>query len=118
MTLRGNSGFTLLEVMLALAIMATVILTLLSSVNYHLGIVSAERDTAALTVIARNRMTELVQQGALQQKGEGTLAPSHPELTWRSELLPTQLPTLQKLVFRLGRTGDKQEVTLVYYLLK
>jgi general secretion pathway protein I len=116
--LRGKNGFTLLEVMVALAIMATVILTLLASVNYHLGIIGIERDTAAMTIIARNRMAELVQQGGIPQKGEGSFAPSLPEMTWRFELLPTQLPELQKLVLRVRRTADKQEVTLVRYVLK
>jgi general secretion pathway protein I len=104
--------------MVALAIMATVILTLLASVNYHLGIIAEERDTSALTIMARNRLEELLLQGALQQKGEGTFAPDHPELTWSSELFPTQLPELQKLVLRVRRASDKREVTLVRYVLR
>lgn len=114
----GQKGFTLLEVMVALAIMAAVVLTLLASVNYHLGIISAERDSVAMTLLARDRITELAQQGALQQKAEGTFAPKHPELTWKAELSPTKLPELQKLVLRVRRSGDKQEVTLVRYVLK
>ena len=44
--MRGaSSGFTLLEVMVSLAIMAGVILTLLGSVNYHIGIIANERDS-------------------------------------------------------------------------
>ena len=116
--LRSYNGFTLLEVMVALAIMASVILTLLASVNYHLGIISAERDTAAMTIIGRSRIAELVQQGSIPPKGEGNFAPNNPGMIWRSELLPTQLPELQKLVLRVRRTGDKQEVTLVRYVLK
>lgn len=114
---RPQNGFTLLEVMVALAIMATVILTLLGAVNYHLGVIAAERDTAAMTLIARSRIAELASLGPQQQKGEGNFAPLHPELTWRSELLPTQLPGLQKLVLRVRRTGSKQEVTLVRFVL-
>jgi general secretion pathway protein I len=104
--------------MVALAIMATVVITLLASVNYHLGIISTERDTAAMTIIARNRLAELVQQGGIPQRGEGSFAPNQPEMNWRFELLPTQLPELQKLVLRVRRVGDKQEVTLVRYVLR
>jgi len=117
-TRTGHKGFTLLEVMVALAIMASVIMTLLASVNYHLGIISGERDSVSMTILARARIAELVQQGALQQKAEGTFAPKHPELTWRAELVPTKLPELQKLILRVRRTGEKQEVTLVRYVLK
>ncbi|MBL0224640.1 MAG: type II secretion system minor pseudopilin GspI [Geobacteraceae bacterium] len=111
-------GFTLLEVVVALAIMASVILTVLGSLNYHLDIVTAERDSTALTILARNRLVELEQQPALQQKSEGTFAPSHADVTWRAELFPAKVPALQKLVVTVQRRGDKREVALVRYVLK
>jgi len=110
-------GFTLLEVMVALAIMAGVIMTVLQSVNYHLGILSAERDSTELTLLARGRLVELEQQGSLPQKSEGTLAPLHPDVTWHAELFPTKYPSLQKLVVKVQRTGDKREVALDRYIV-
>lgn len=109
------SGFTLLEVMVALAVMAGVILTLLGSVNFHLGIIAGERDSTALTLLARNRMEEL---GDNPAKGEGTFAPAHPELSWQADLLPSDLPGLQKLVVKVRRGSDGKEVALVRYLPK
>ena len=106
-------GFTLLEVVIALAIMAGVILTLLGAVNYHLGVVADERDSTSLTLLARARMAEIEQAPA---KGEGNFAPSHPELTWSAELAPATLPGLRKLVVRVKRTNDGREVALVRYL--
>jgi general secretion pathway protein I len=111
-------GFTLLEVMVALAIMAGVILTVLGSLNYHLDSVSAERDNTTLTLLARNRLVELEQQGALQQKSQGTFAPAHADVTWRAELFPAKVPALNKLVVTVQRKGDKREVALVRYVLK
>ena len=111
-------GFTLLEVMVALAIMAAVILTVLASVNYHLGILTAERDTTTLTLLARARLVELEQQAGLPQKSEGTFVPLHPDVIWRAELFATQYPSLQKLVVRVQQRGDTREVALVRYVLK
>lgn len=108
-------GFTLLEVMVSLAIMAGVILTVLGSVNYHLGIMANERDSTAMTLLARTRMAELEEAPA---KGEGTFAPSHPELGWKADLLPADLPGLQKLVVRVKRVGSDREVALVRYFPK
>ncbi|MBC8018923.1 MAG: prepilin-type N-terminal cleavage/methylation domain-containing protein [Verrucomicrobia bacterium] len=108
-------GFTLLEVMIALAIMAGVIITLLGAVNYHIGVIAAERDSTAMTLLARARMAEIEPSPA---KGEGTFAPSHPELQWKAELLPAELPVLQLLVVRVQRSGDKREVALVRYISK
>jgi general secretion pathway protein I len=107
-----------LEVVVALAIMAGVILTVLGSLNYHLDSVAAERDTTTLALLARNRLVELEQQGALQKKSEGTFAPAHADVTWRSELFPAKIPALQKLVVTVKRTGDKREVALERYVLK
>ena len=118
---RSKGGFTLLEVMVALAIMATVVLTVLGSVNYHLGVITGERDSSELTILARYRITEMEEsrkQGALQEKSEGTFSPGHPEVKWTAELVSAQLPALQKLVVRVQRSGDKREVALVRYILK
>lgn len=115
--LRTENGFSLLEVMVALAIMAGVILTVLGAVNYHLMVIARERDSTTLTLLARLRMAEL-EQGQIPQKSEGSLAPLHPELKWQAELLPTELPVLQKLVVRIQRGSDKREVALVRYVLK
>jgi general secretion pathway protein I len=103
--------------MLALAIMAGVVLTVLASVNYHLGIIAVERDSMTLTLLARMRMTEL-EQTPLQETSEGTFAPAHPEIAWRAELTNTELASLRKLVLKVQRTTDKREVTLVRYVLK
>lgn len=110
-----NSGFTLLEVMVALAIMAGVIVTLLGSVNFHLGIIANERDSTSLTLLARSRIAELEQSPV---KSEGTFAPIHPEIIWRAELLPTELPGLQKMVVTVKRSDNGKEVALVRYLAK
>lgn len=110
-------GFTLLEVVLALAIMAGVVLTVLASVNYHLGIIAAERDSTALTLLGRMRMAELELE-PLQEKREGSFAPAHPELTWRAELTETELVALRKLVLKVRRTTDGREVTLVRYIVQ
>ena len=111
-------GFTLLEVVVALAIIAAVILTVLGSLNYHLDSISAERDNTTLTLLARNRLVELEQHGGLQHKSEGTFAPAHADVTWRAELFPAKVPALQKLVVTVQRKGDKREVALERYVLK
>jgi general secretion pathway protein I len=111
-------GFSLLEVMVALAILAGVILTVLGSVNYHLEGITAERDTTTLTLLARTRLTELEQQTVIVQKSEGSFAPLHADVSWRAELFPTQIPTLRKLVVTAQRKGDRREVALVRYVLR
>ena len=116
-------GFTLLEVMVALAIMASVVLTVLGAVNFQLGIVANERDNTAFTLLARAKMDELLfAQGSNVQKDEGTFAPTHPDLTWQDELFPVDVVVLgypvkfKKLVVRVRRDSDKREVALERYI--
>ena len=116
-------GFTLLEVMVALAIMASVILTVLGAVNFQLGIIANERDNTAFTLLARAKMDELIfAQGTNVQKSDGTLAPAHPELTWQAEPFPIDMSMLgysvklKKLVVRVRRDTDKREVALERYI--
>ncbi len=120
----GLKGFTLLEVMVALAIMASVILTVLGAVNFQLGIIANERDNTTFILLARSKMDELLfEQENAVQKGEGTLAPAHPELTWQDELFPVDVVILgypvkfKKLVVRVRRDSDKREVVLERYIL-
>lgn len=108
-------GFTLLEVMVSLAIMAGVILIVLGSVNYHLGIIANERDNTTLTLLARNIVDE---KKLVPAKGEGTCAPIHPELSWKVDSLPTDYSFLQKWVVKVRRDSDGREVALVWYIAK
>jgi len=119
----GRKGFTLLEVMVALAIMASVVLTVLGAVNFQLGIVANERDNTAFTLLARAKIDELIfAQGNSVQKGDGTLAPTHPDLIWQDELFPVDVVVLgypvkfKKLVVRVRRDSDKREVALERYI--
>ncbi len=107
-------GFTLLEVMVSLAIMAGVILTVVGSVNYHLLVISRERDDTTLTLLARSKLMELSQAGI--GSGQGTFAPMRSDISWKAEQRDTELPVLKKLILTVHRTGDKREVTLVRYL--
>ena len=57
-------GFTLLEVMVALAIMAGVVLTVLGAVNYHLTIIAEERDSTALILSGASQAGRIGDSGS------------------------------------------------------
>jgi general secretion pathway protein I len=63
-------GFTLLEVMVALAIMAGVVLTVISSVNYHLSLTARNNEETVALLLARAKLEELELLGK-QQMAEG-----------------------------------------------
>ena len=109
-------GFTLLEIMIALAIMAGVILTVISSFNYHLSVVSRDKDETIAVLLARAMLDDPGFKELREKKG--TFAPDHPEMTWQAETTPTELPGLDKVVMTVGWDGDKHTLSLVQYNAK
>lgn len=108
-------GFTLLEIMIALAIMAGVILTVITSFNYHLSVVGRDKEETAAMLLARAKLEE---PGFMDlQEKKGTFGPDHPEIAWQAEMMPTEIPLLQKLILTVS-WGEKQSLSLVQYYAK
>ena len=88
-------GFTLLEVVIALAIMAGVVLTVIASFNYHVGIVGRDREETEAVLMARAKMEEPGFPDP--EKKQGNFAPDRPDMTWKVETEPTQLASRGRL---------------------
>lgn len=54
----STKGFTLLEIMLALAIVGGLLITLLYSLNYHLGIAESHETVTMATLLAKGKLLE------------------------------------------------------------
>jgi general secretion pathway protein I len=114
-------GFTLLEVMVALAIVAGVLLTVISSVNYHLSVVTRDRSESTAMLLARGKLEELEQEKSLPEKRDGNFAPAHPDYTWKVETGPLEIsgmpvPGARKDTLTVTWEEKKRSLTLVYYV--
>ncbi len=109
-------GFTLLEVLISLAIMAGVILTTIVSFNYHLGVVARDKAEGTATLVARAKMDDPAFD--LLPAGKGNFAPAYPELSWEKVIFPTELPGVAKMVFTVSWDNEKKKVALVRYIAK
>jgi general secretion pathway protein I len=54
-----DRGFTLLEIMISLAVIGGLLVTLLYSVQYHLGIAEKHEVLTVSTILAKNKLMEL-----------------------------------------------------------
>ena len=54
-----EKGFTLLEIMIALAVIGGLLITLLYSLNYHLGIAERHETITIATMLAKSKLREL-----------------------------------------------------------
>ncbi len=113
-------GFTLLEVMIALAIMAGVILTVISSFNYHLSVVSRDREETIAVLLARAKLDDPNFKPG--EAGKGTFAPDWPGFTWETVITQAESPDaaglLNQLTLTVSWNEDRRKLTLVKYLAK
>ena len=63
-------GFSLLEVLIALAIMAAVVMTVIVSFNYHLGIVAEDKEQTAAILLARAKIDDPATGGFFHRMGD------------------------------------------------
>jgi general secretion pathway protein I len=108
-------GFTLLEIMIALAIMAGVLLTVISSFNYHLSLAARDREETIATLLARAKMDGPV-FSKQQDKTSGTFAPDWPEISWETTTEPAQIPGVKKLTFTVTWDDKRRSLAFVRFL--
>lgn len=63
------AGFTLLEIMIALAIIGSLLVTLICTLNYHLSLAERQEFYTIGSLLAREKITEMEQQ-PVKAKGE------------------------------------------------
>ncbi|MCK4911078.1 MAG: prepilin-type N-terminal cleavage/methylation domain-containing protein [Thermodesulfovibrionales bacterium] len=81
--LRTSRGFTLLEVMVALAIVAGLLVTLLYTVSQHLEVAERHEVVTKGVLLAREKLAE-VRAGT--RKAEGRFAPPDEDYQWRVDV--------------------------------
>jgi general secretion pathway protein I len=98
-TARAASGFTLLEVMIAVAILSMTVVTLLSIVTSNIRATRHAKLTTMATFFARAKMVDLEDQvlengfSTSDESGEGTFKEQgHPEFRWDSIIERVELP--------------------------
>lgn len=109
-------GFTLLEVMVALSIMTGVVLTVIASFNYHLSMVSRDKEETIAMMLARAKFDD---PGFLnQEKRSGTFAPEWPDISWKLTESPAPFKEVKKLIFTVSWGGERNSLALVKYVAK
>lgn len=112
--MKSESGFTLLEVMIALAIMAGVILTIISSFNYHLSVVGRDREETIAVLLAREKMEEA--DFTFTESGKGTFAPDWPDYSWETVIQPTDYSWLKRGIITISWDRERRKISFVKYL--
>ena len=112
--MKVEPGFTLLEVMIALAIMAGVILTVISSFNHHLSVVNRDREETIAVLLARAKLDDPGFKAS--DGGKGTFAPDWPDIAWATDVKPTDYPGVNRVKLTVSWDAERRKVDLVRYV--
>lgn len=84
---RGRAGFTLLEVMIAVAVIAIALVTLLGAQSRSVAIATDSRFDLIAALLAQEKLTELVVAGYAQlETREGDFGREYPDFVWKTEV--------------------------------
>ncbi len=111
---RNSQGFTLLEVMVALAIISTSLVVLLSSQNSNITRSHYADSLAKAAMLAQKIISESDMNKLMDSKSEGSEESGNIVFTWEKMVTPSMVEGLKKLTV-LVSWGNGKEYKLETY---
>jgi len=122
---RSQQGFTLLEVMIALAIVGTTLIAMLSLGNRTIATNDHLQRLTQATLLAQEKMTEIEQSAAANrslelQNGQGEFAEPFNDFSWQTAFSATPIAQVQQVVVtvRWGETSRNELVDLTSFVFR
>ncbi len=114
------AGFTLLEVMIALVIVATALMALLSLGNRSIDVHDRLQKTTRATMLAQYKMAEFETSGLPDGKNTESFAAPFDNYRWRFTVAETPLPSIieVKVIVAWGDEKNNEAVDLTSFLLQ
>jgi len=106
-------GFTLLEVLIALAIISGLLITLIYTVNYQLGIVERQETVTVATLLAKSALTELEKK---PESKKGKFEAPYETYSYETAVKDSPYPGVNEIAVIV--TAGKEEVKLNQYVFK
>jgi general secretion pathway protein I len=112
---RRHSGFTLLEVMIAVAIIAIVLVAVFGSQSQSLSLANDAKFSTTAALLAQRKMAEVEMEDSLDvSSASGDFGEDFPEYQWELDISEVPLPGIEGLEFLKQvdvavRWGDKDQ---------
>ncbi len=119
----GTRGFTLLEVLVAVAVLGLALVSLLGLHVRNIDLIARDQRVTEATMLARGLMAEIdagtfPELGLIEGDFELDYPDRYPNLRWEQEVVTTPVPDVREVrvrVFR-GEQESGDDVTLTYYM--
>jgi general secretion pathway protein I len=112
---RGRLGFTLLEVMVAVALLSIALVAILKANVENLTALTESREMTTATLLAASKLAEVEAVGADRwTEFQGDFGEEYPDFTWEVENEPADLEGLRRVAVtvRRGETGENRSVRI------
>jgi len=98
MTQKKASGFTLMEVMIAMTILAIALVAIFQSQSQSISMSTDSRFMTTASLLAQSKMVEVEVASTLDnQSKDGDFGPDYPQYIWHLEVGDTMLPQFKKI---------------------
>lgn len=98
MTLKKTSGFTLMEVMIAMAILAIALVAIFQMQSQSISMSADSRFMTTAALLAQSKMVEAETDSILtNRRDDGDFGPDYPQYIWHLEVGDTQLQQFKRI---------------------
>jgi general secretion pathway protein I len=98
MTQKKTGGFTLMEVMIAMTILAIALVAIFQSQSQSISMSTDSRFMTTASLLAQSKMVEVETASTLDnQTKDGDFGPDYPQYAWHLEVGDTLLPQFKKI---------------------
>lgn len=105
---RSLTGFTLLEIMIAVAIIGGLLVSLIYSLNYHLGIAERHEFATVASLLAKDKLAE-VEKKLFIQKGE--FPAPYSDYHFESVIRESSYPGISEITVTVGRGNEAVQLS-------
>jgi len=114
-----KTGFTLLEVMIAMAILAMALVAVFQLQSQSISMAGEARFKTTASLLAQRKMADMEAGATLaNQDQKGDFAPDHPEYAWTTQVTDTQITGLKKIEVNVFNKASSRESNYQLILYK
>ena len=106
--MKGRDGFTLLEIMVALAIVGGLLVTLLSSLNYHLSVAQRHEFLTVASLLARDKIVESEQSPG---NSKGDFPAPYSGFHYKVEIKDSPYPGISEMSVVVSSGGEETKLS-------